>query len=386
MRAALVANCLAVFAAEVRTARRLPRTWLFGALAALFGFVAYHGALAQFHAFSGTPAPRFAVPGIGLLVLVVLLAGLVFQAFDSRARDERDRIVGTLDAMPISNAELIGGRLLAMAAVVWLALLAAVVVLQGVGHLGAGVDLPFFLFFGEPAGLLPLATLLLFDAPALLLFWGGLVMLLAALLRYGLPVLAVGLALVGLWVWVVFDTPLYLLPAVSGIAHLGLPGSDILPRLPTSADFAQRLALLVFAGGFVWLTAACSPRPDTMQRSRRAMGGGVLAVLGAAGMGLVCWQATAERAERLRWAEAHEAERDAPRADMRRVVGEVVIDPGRELAIDVDLEVQAQETLAEHASTAEPVTRAASPPQARLSAEKTTCTWNGTGSWMRSRI
>ena len=341
---ATVANCLAVAAAELRTARRLPRTWLFGVLAMAFGFVAYHGALAQFHVFSGMAAPRFAVPGLGLLVLIVLLTGLVFQAFDSRARDRRNRIVDTLDAMPISNVELIGGRLLAMAAVIWLALFATAVVLQGVGQATVYFNL---LLFGEPAGLLPLAILLLLDAPPLLLFWGGLVMLLGALLRYGLPVVAVSLALIGLWVWAVFDAPLYLLPVVSGIAHLGLPGSDILPRLPSPLDLAHRLALIVAAGGFVWLAAACSPRPDTMQRRRRVRGGGTLVALAAAGIGLLCWQAVVEREERMRWARAHEAQQNAPRPDVRRVVGEVVIEPGRKLAIDVDLQVQARTPLPE---------------------------------------
>ena len=336
---ATVANCLAVAAAELRTARRLPRTWLFGVLAMAFGFVAYHGALAQFHVFSGMAAPRFAVPGLGLLVLVVLLAGLVFQAFDSRVRDGRDRIVDTLDAMPISNVELIGGRLLAMAAVIWLALFATAVVLQGVGQATVYFN---WLLFGEPAGLLPLAILLLLDAPPLLLFWGGLVMLLGALLRYGLPVVAVSLALIGLWVWAVFDAPSYLLPVVSGIAHLGLPGSDILPRLPSPLDLAHRLALIVAAGGFVWLAAACSPRPDTMQRRRRVRGGGTLVALAAAGIGLLCWQAVMEREERMRWARAHEAQQNAPRPDVLRVVGEVVIEPGRKLAIDLDLQVQAR--------------------------------------------
>ena len=333
-----IANCVAVFVAEMRTARRLPRTWLFGVLAVLVGFVAYHGQVSQLHLAGVVPAPRFALPGFGLLVLAVLLVGVVFQAFDSRARDERDRIAGTLDAMPVSNVEFIGSRVLAMAAAIWFALLAATVVLQVVGMVAASANLPFF---GEPAGLIGLATLVLLDAPPLLVFWGALVVFLGALLRYGLPVLAVGLALVGSWVWVVFNTPLYLLPVVSGIAHLGLPVSDILPRLPSFVDFAQRLALLLAAGGFVCLAAARSPRPDIVGGGRRVAAGVALVALGGAGLALLGWLATVERAERQRWADAHAAQQDAARPDVQRLAGEVVIDPGRELVIDVDLRVRA---------------------------------------------
>ena len=85
-------DALTVALAELHIVRRMVRTWLFAALAIGVGLYVYHD-WSVLHSFMGlVAAPRFALPGFGILTLWILLAGLVFLAFDVRARDERERV------------------------------------------------------------------------------------------------------------------------------------------------------------------------------------------------------------------------------------------------------------------------------------------------------
>jgi len=322
---------LAVAAAEFRQARRLGRTWLLGFLAVVGGSLVY---------LEGSGAPRFALPGVGTLLLSVLLIGVVFLAFDIRARDERERIAAVLDMRPIPNIALLAGRLLGISLVVWLPLAVWALLLLGIGMLDEGINLASsrvtdIRVTPEPVSL---ATLLLFDAPPSLIAWGALVMFLAAGLGNRLVVCLVALALLAAAFWALFNTPLYLLPVVSGIANLGLPGSEILPRMPSSVDVAQRVAVLILGAGLVALAAALFPRRDGASRLPYVAWGAALLVASGAGFAGLVVHVHGERAERVAWAEAHGAIRQSPRLDLERVAGDVSIDPGREVRIAVDLD------------------------------------------------
>ncbi|MDE0660017.1 MAG: hypothetical protein OXI79_10260 [Gammaproteobacteria bacterium] len=327
---------LATAAAELRIARRTVRTWVFAALAIAVGSVVYYGWAFQHAQMGMVPAPRFALPGVGMLVLWVLVAGIVFLAFDIPGRDARERVADALDSRPPSNVALLGGRLGAVALVAWLPMLVLAVSFQ-VGGMVIG-------YLGDARGVsaepVSLATLIFVDAPAALLFWGALVVLLAAVLRNRLVVALVALGLLATHVWMVLTTPLYVLPIVSGVANLGLPGSDILPRTVSGADLMQRLSVLVLAAGLLATAAAALPRRDASSRVPVLGAGAALLVLGGAGIGGLVWFVDAERAERVAWANAHEAAVDAPRADVERLTGTIDVDPDRELEIDVVLHLR----------------------------------------------
>ena len=320
------ADVLAVAAAEFRQARRLSRTWLLGFFVVVGGLFVYLSL--------GVPS-RFALPGIGMLSLCVLLTGVVFLAFDLRARDERERIAAVLDARPIRNVVLLSGRLLGIAFVAWLPLALLALLLQVTGMIDEGMKLSLDRIAPEPVSL---ATFVFLDAPPAILVWGAIVMLLAAGLRNRLVVCLVSLALLMAALWALFNTPLHLLPVVSGIANLGLPGSEILPRMPSLVDVAQRVAELVLGAGLVMMAAALFPRRDSPSRVPYVAWGTVLLLASSAGfMGLVL-HVQGERAQRVAWAEAHRAIQHSPRLDLERVTGDVRIDPGRHLAIAIDLD------------------------------------------------
>ena len=163
-----------------------------------------------------------------MLSLWVSLAGVVFLAFDLRARDERERITAVLDTRPVQNIVLLGGRLLGIALIAWLPLAVWALLQQITGMIDEGMNLSRVVITPEPVSL---ATFVFLDAPPAILLWGALVLLLGAGLRNRLVVCLVALALLAGAFWALFNTPLYLLPVVSGLANLGLPGSEILPRI-----------------------------------------------------------------------------------------------------------------------------------------------------------
>ena len=328
-----LADGLAVATAEFRQARRLSRTWLVAFFVVAGGLFVYH-LWSGPATFGGTAAPRFALPGIGMLMLWVLFFGVILLAFDIRARDERERIAAVLDMRPIPNVVLLGGRVLGIVLIAWLPLVVWALLLHGTGMVVESMNATA----GVPPEPVSLATFVFVDAPPALVLWGALVTLLAAALRNRLVVSLVALALLAGTFWALFNTPLYLLPVVSGIANLGLPGSDILPRSPSLLDVAQRVTVLVLGGGLVTMAAALFPRQDARSRKPYVTWGAALLLASVAGFAGLFLHAEGKRTERVAWAEVHGAFWQSPRPDLERVTGEVRIDPGRSLTIAIDLD------------------------------------------------
>ena len=319
------AGVLAVAAAEFRQARRLSRTWLLGFLVVVGGWVVYGS-------FDGV---RLFVPGVGMLALWVALVGVVFLAFDLRARDERERIAAVLDTRPVPNIVLLGGRLLGIGLIAWLALAVWALLVQGTGVIVDGMTLSDTLATPEPVSLV---TFVFLDAPPAITAWGALVMLLSAGLRNRLAACLVALALLAGAFWALFNTPLYLLPVVSGITNLGLPGSEILPRTASPVDVAQRVMVLLLGAGLLTISAAVYPRGDSSSRLPCLVWGAAFLLMGGAGFAGLVLHAMSERGERVAWADAHRAIQEPPELDLERVSGEVRIDPGRSLSIVIDLD------------------------------------------------
>ena len=172
---------LAVVAAEMRSARRLTRTWVFVALgiAAMLGTYGYYSYIhAQFSAYLltvGYLLPRFSTAYFHSYALWFCMAALVFLAFDVRVRDQLERVDEVLDSRPISNVALLGGRLAALVLVVMLSLSAILVLVQTVGMVAQAMDWPI----GDP--LQPVSTILFLfvDGVPALVLWCAIVFFLA---------------------------------------------------------------------------------------------------------------------------------------------------------------------------------------------------------------
>ena len=326
---------IAAAVAELRTASRLTRTRLFIVLAVLTTFGCYF-AVSGFHAMGSVelprafPPPRFLISGFGSPMLWLLLAGTVFMAFDIGVRDRRERIADVLDSRPVANVYLLGGRLCAVVLTAWVPVVFAAVAIQLYGVAARSFEWPFGDVV-EPASLIVFLTV---DALPALAIWAAIVMLLAAVLRNRLAVATVAIGLLGLHFWWLSTMPPWLL-ALLAFAPDRLV-SDLTTSIPDARTFLQRGSVLLCAVGFLALAAACVARRDSGSRARCAVAGAVLAAVGFAGIGVAVLRASEDLEQRAEWLAAHQQARD-PIPEIEQLRGDVVIDPGSGLDIDVEL-------------------------------------------------
>ena len=335
MRVSTCAGVWAVALAEMRSARRQVRTWVFSLLAvggSLFFFIgsgAQHAQEGWISPVTEFPAPRFAMSAVGMLLLLAFLFGAVFLAFDVRARDRRERMVEVLDTRPVSNVQLLFGRILGVVGTAFLAALTMVVLVQTFGSLAGALGAPT-----EPVQITSLATFLFVDALPILLAWVAVVVLLAVLLRNRLLVAVGALGLLAAWVLWAQAQPLYLSSLV-GLTVYGNLASDLLPRIAEPATALHRLALVVGAVGVLYAAAALHPRLDDRPRALRFAVSGVLIGVGTAMLVGLFVDARSGIEVREHWLAVHRDASSNDVADIEHIAGTVRIDPGRELMIDV---------------------------------------------------
>lgn len=342
----------AVAAAELRT-RRLVRTWLFAALGLVL-ILGAHALVALEHAryfrggvFVDVYTPRFSISWLGAVWLWLFLVAAVFLAFDTRARDLRERVAGVLDSRPVSNAILLGGRLVGLVLTAWLPLVAALALVQLFGVVGEAVlaasrdAAPAIAWMlAVPIEPVSLATFLSIDALPALALAVAIVLFLASTMRNRLLTVVVALSLIGLHVLLLGMLPVYLLPAASLVASHAEFGSDIVPRFADWQVFLQRASMLFFAAGFLAFAAAVDPRRDDGSPVRRIGVGVVLVVLGALGVGTVAMDGVGDLRQRDQWLAVHESVETNAMADVERISGTVRIHPGKALELDLELRVR----------------------------------------------
>ena len=332
--------------AEMRSARRLARTWLFIVLSLGGGLLAFFGlTVMQVLGSTLSPSfaafgPRFLVASVGVFVLWLFMVALLFLAFDVRARDRRDRMVDVLDSRPVGNLALLSSRLAGLVLTVWLPLVVLIGLFQGFGMLARALEWPF----GDPLEPLSALAFLTIDALPMLALWCALVILLAVVLRNRLVVALVAIAILGAHWWVLTRSPGYLLPVVSGLTGYTVTPSDVQPVFAAPTDIAQRLALLLLAGGLLVLAAAVHPRPDRASAQAQLAGSAALLVAGCAVLGGLGWRAVDALETRDAWRAAHEARQDSPAPALERVEGLVHVDPGDDLTLDLDLSLRTAHT------------------------------------------
>ena len=338
-----VREILAVAIAEMRAVRRLARTWVFVAVTVLVGMFLYVQ-YAAMHAVSGFVAtfgsfgPRVLVTTIGMFMVVILVVGMVFLAFDIRARDQRERMAEVLDARPIGTVSLLAGRLAGLVFVLWLAVAVVMGLIQLLGVMAKAFDW----WGGDTLEPVSLMSFLVLDALPVLALWGSLVILLAVTIRNRLIVALVALGLFGVYFWGTWETPLYLAPGLANFQAYLATGSDVLPRFADGALILQRLSTLLLAAALIVFGAALHPRRDGRGGVRLGIAAALTGLAGL-GVGVVLLDAMNAREQRTQWMDAQVAAQDEPRADLEDVRGSIAIDPGRRLELDLAYRLVAAE-------------------------------------------
>jgi hypothetical protein len=118
--------------------------------------------------------------------------------------------------------------------------------------------------------------------------------------------------------------------------------SEIMPGLTDMPGGLQRLGVTIAALGLLALAAAVHPRLDGGSRSRKAISGLVMVAM-AVGLMSVAVHSRLDWLQQLEsWKNAHVARTGEPIPDIVDINGEVTIEPGKRLAIDVSMRIQAR--------------------------------------------
>ncbi|MCY4014875.1 MAG: hypothetical protein OXG82_19430 [Gammaproteobacteria bacterium] len=344
-------HALTACVAELRSSWRRVRTFVFVAVAAtgiVSTLVLASLATGQVAPLAGAYAPRFVLSAVGSAWLWLFMIAAVFLGFDARQQDERARVAEVLDARPVSNLALLCGRLMGTILVAWLSLAAIALAIQGVGTVGRIVHEASGSESATVAWRLAVAVepvslgmLLTVDAVPALAFAAALATFLAAAFRRRALTVLVALTLIAVHIYAVANTPMSALSAISFVTSYADFASDILPTYPDVPTLVQRAALLLFAAALLLGAAALGPRADDRSGIRRGMVAILLTALGVAGLAGVVAHAASDSATRRQWLTAQEAARGFVFPDIRHVRGEIRIEPGEELALDLELRVAA---------------------------------------------
>lgn len=338
-----IQNVLTFACAEARLTRRLVRYWFFisaSYLIAIIIFVIYSGLHGVYSSYSGSAAlfnPRFLVGTIGLHYLLIYITGMVFLAFDVRARDQREQIADVLDSRPYTNLELVSGRFLGLLFSSWVPIVILTIILEFLGLL---LPLPF----GDTIEIYSLFAFLCLMAFPALAFALSLVFFVTLLVRNRLMAAVVLLVLIGGDFWAIFNLPSIYSPLfdLTGSLIIDTP-SDIIPSMNGLAGWMQRFGVFISALGLLGLSAAIHPRLDDGSRFRLAALGSGLIILAVTMTGFGFYQNINTINMTRKWKEAHSAHANAPVADILNISGEIMIDPGKSLDLDLDLTFRAPE-------------------------------------------
>ena len=327
--------------AELRSLCRMARTWVFvGSAIAValtaYGYYSYIHDRAGFGWNAGYFSPRYTSAYFNIYLLWFFMAAVVFLGFDGRARDERAGIAEVLDSRPVSNVAVLAGRWCAVVLAVVVPLFAGLILIQVAGVVAEATGFEML----APVESVSVLTFLVVDAIPALVLWCAWVLLLAAAFRNRLAVAAVALALLGLHMWALALVPTYLLPALSPTTIHDVWASDLAPRFPELETYVQRLAELLLTVGFLLSAAVLFKRRDGIAPKRRLIVGMVTVVAGAACIVTIAIRAQGRLDLRDAWLEAHQTaamEYAGRLPDVQQVTGELRLDPGKSLDLDVIL-------------------------------------------------
>jgi len=324
---------------EMRTIRRLFRFWLFSAVAMLACLLSYgyywaiHGLFSSFSATIGSISPKFLLSQTAQFQTTILGLGVVFLAFDLRARDRRDRVIEVLDSRPYSNAELVLGRFLGAVLMVWGVAFAAMLLIQTVGHAGA----LFGWYVGEPAIWSSVWAYLLLEALPALALYVAFVQVVSLVSNNRLIAALAGIGLAAGSTFLTFRVPVYLLPPLALNGGFISNISDVAPQIWTGLNFVNRGSFALLAVGMLATAVAVHPRLDDAKRRLWGIAGGTGLAAGAVLVFTSMTWSGNQLAERDVWRAAHEERQADAVVDLQTIRGSVEIERGGRLALDLEV-------------------------------------------------
>ena len=327
--------------AEMRTTRRLVRYWCLisiSYLAAVLIYLFYAAIHGIFSSYSATVAlfnPRFLSGAIGLYCLLIFTAGAIFLGFDIRARDRQAQILEVLDSHSYTNLELISGKFVGLLIVTWIPIIILAILLQL-----SGLVLPSP--FNAALEMHSLFTFIVLMALPALAFSFSIVFLATLLVKNRLISVALLLVLSGIIFQAIFNFPSSYSPLfdITGSWIINSP-SEILPCFADFSGWAHRIGILAAALGIVMISAAVHPRLDGGSRIKTAIAGMAVLITSLGISGFVFYDNLGTINQIEAWENAHKEHSGITLPDLCSISGNISIDPGKNMLLDIDLTFRA---------------------------------------------
>lgn len=280
----------------------------------------------------GVMGPRFMLLELALPIVACFATGIVFLAFDFRSRDVRNRMFEALESRPLSNVELMFGRLLGIVLMLFIpamAIVLSIVVCSTLTEQFGGAL--------EPVSALAFVT---WDIIPNLLLWGSLTVLLSVVLRFRLLVVLAVLGLLLLYHRFNATMPSFLMSSLSTYSQSGLSPSEIAPQFATWDIVLNRLTIVFIGITFLTLAAGLHPRIAAKPTRNQMVTSGICALIVAvlAVTGLVTAKVS-DQNQVKRWASVHHGHRVHSETDIDSIKGIVDIHPGRAVHLDLTISI-----------------------------------------------
>ena len=286
--------------------------------------------------FAGLVGPHYIVSSLGSTIVLFFTVGIIFLAFDVRSRDIRDRIHEAVETRPISNFELLLGRLLGVVLLLAIPAATMIVVLWTLGFIAEAVNFRFGAT-SEPTSVL---AFLFWDILPNLFLWGALTIFVAVVVRFRLLVVVIVGGMLFAYYTLSNRIPFFMASALSTYTGTDAYPSALAPQFFNLDVFLNRACILLMAGGLLGVGAAMIPRQSPKGINVRLLAGGSLAVAISIGgvFGLVQVKLS-ELRQVENWAAHHAQYQSDSQTDIESISGRVEIFPGRRVELDLLLEI-----------------------------------------------
>ena len=329
----------------MRKLRRLLRThifvWVAIAISTSYFLVV---TLSHMHDGSDIPmlsviSPRYIMSFLGGSFIALFCLGVFLLTFDQIKRDEITRIHEVMSSKPVTDIELLAGRLIGVSitlAVPMIFFLLAIMIYGTIADL-------FSIQFGEPIELWSMVSFVLLDIAPNFVFFGSLVIVLSLLLKSRLLALLLTLGCLFALFWLNSRLPLDVSRPLQTVSGDVIFPSELVPTLFTPMIVFNRVALLLMGAGFLFWSSCLISRV-TQTRFRNSVMGGVCFGFALLVIGTMFGVEALENKRINQWVEVHDEHFNSSAfPDVQDIRGNIDIKPGRTITLDLKLDVTVDE-------------------------------------------
>ncbi|MCY3541497.1 MAG: hypothetical protein OXH31_06275 [Gammaproteobacteria bacterium] len=326
--------------AEMRTCRRMIRTWVFIAVT-FFVCIWGYWDIVDVIGWPGPPrywldqmTDRYTISTTMNVFVAIFSIGMLFLMFDARIRDDRNRMSDVIDSLPASNIEILIGRLSGVLifflffCLLFLGLLTGYeIVVERVGsrfHLGI-----------PPISVLSFITWNLIPN---LIFFGALVACLVSFVRFRLFIAAIALSLIYGFNWIEDYIPIRFQESLSLFGGSAQVPSDLAPVFVSPAIIGNKCAILFVSIALLLFSACIFPRIDELRRKSTIFGIVASATAVFIFWGLITLVPGTENRQEA-WVMEHRQLDPSSFPDVQHLEGTIDLRPGRIIILDVTLSV-----------------------------------------------